>query len=237
MNILVLENENFQGMYLSKIIKENFLEVRVYEASSIKEAKKIVNSKNVIDLFFLDINLNIGSGLTLAKDIRKIERYELTPIVFISESVEYIMEALNEVNCFDYLVKPYFEEKAIKIVEKFLKHFNKKQENDYIFFKDISGEQIRVYYKDIIFLEYYLKKCIIHTKIGSVDVRTMGIDNIIKEINYKNIIRTHRSYAVNLDNIKEIKKVNSKLWEIGFYDYDKKADLSYNFKNNLPILK
>lgn len=57
MNILVLENENFQGMYLSKIIKENFLEVRVYEASSIKEAKKIVNSKNVIDLFFLDINL------------------------------------------------------------------------------------------------------------------------------------------------------------------------------------
>ena len=42
------------------------------------------------------------------------------------------MEALNEVNCFDYLVKPYFEEKAIKIVEKFLKHFNKKQENERI---------------------------------------------------------------------------------------------------------
>ena len=74
-------------------------------------------------------------------------------------------------------------------------------------------------------------------QIGSVNVRTNGIENIIKEINYKNIIRTHKSFAVNLDNIKEVKRINAKLWEVIFKDYDKTADLSYSFKNKLEIFK
>ena len=237
MNILIVEDNAYQRAYLSKIIKENFLDVRVYEASTIVEAKSIIDNKRVIDLLFLDINLNGDSGLSLAKDIRKIEKYEVTPIVFISGAIAYIIEALNEVNCFDYIVKPYFEKKVLLIVEKFLKNLNKIEEVNYKFFKDINGNQIRVYYKDILFLEYYMKSCIIHTKIGAINIRANGIDNLIKEINYKSIIRTHKSYAVNLDNIKEIKRLNPKLWEVGFYDYSKKADLSYSYKSNLPIFK
>lgn len=237
MNILVLEDDIYQRTYLSKIIEENFLDVRVYEAATEEEAKKIIDGNNNIDLFFLDINLNVGSGLSFAKDIRKIEKYEISPIVFISGQVSYIIEALNKVNCFDYLVKPYFKEKIVEIVEKFLRHLKNIEKNNYIFFKDIIGNQIKIYHKDIIFLEYYLKRCKVHTKTESINIRTSGLENIIKEINYKNIIRTHKSYAVNLDNIRDIRKINSKLWEISFYNYDKKADLSYSYKNNLPIFK
>ena len=49
MNVLVVENDDFQRMYISKIIQENFLDVRVYEASSVKEAKIIINSENEIE--------------------------------------------------------------------------------------------------------------------------------------------------------------------------------------------
>ena len=91
--------------------------------------------------------------------------------------------------------------------------------------------------KDILFLEYYLKKCVIHTKNRSINIKTNSIENVIKEINYKNFLRTHKSYAVNLDNVKEIKRINSKLWEVVFNDYDKTADLSYSFKNKLEIFK
>ena len=235
MNILVLEDEINQREMLKKCIEEKFLDVRVYEAESENEAKQIIESENIIDLFFLDTKLKKGSGF--AKSIRKIDKYEITPIVFISGQVSYIIEALNEVNCFDYLLKPYDIEKVFELVDKFLRHLKKVEKNNYIFFKDLNGNQIKIYHKDILFLEYYLKKCIIHTRVGSINIRTNGIDNIIKEINYKNILRTHKSYAVNLDNIKEITRINSKLWEVGFYDYDKKADLSYSFKNKLPIFK
>ena len=237
MNILVLEDEINQREMLKKCIEEKFLDVRVYEAESENEAKQIIESENIIDLFFLDTKLKKGSGLDFAKSIRKIDKYEITPIVFISGQVSYIIEALNEVNCFDYLLKPYDIEKVFELVDKFLRHLKKVEKNNYIFFKDLNGNQIKIYHKDILFLEYYLKKCIIHTRVGSINIRTNGIDNLIKEINYKNILRTHKSYAVNLDNIKEITRINSKLWEVGFYDYDKKADLSYSFKNKLPIFK
>lgn len=56
---------------------------------------------------------------------------------------------------------------------------------------------------------------------------------MINEINYKNIIRTHKSFAVNIDYLKEIRKVNTKLWEITFYNYDKVSELSYNYRNDL----
>lgn len=237
MNILVLEDEVYQREMLKKCIEEKFLDVRVYEAESEEEAKKIIDSGNIIDLFFLDTKLKEGSGLDFAKFIRQIDKYEISPIIFISGQVSYIVEALKEVNCFDYLLKPYALEKVFELVDKFLRHLKKIEKNNYIFFKDLNGNQIKIYHKDILFLEYYLKRCIIHTNIGSINIRTNGIDNIIREINYKNILRTHKSYAVNLDNIKEITRINSKLWEVGFYDYDKKADLSYSFKNNLPIFK
>ncbi|MGN0026586.1 MAG: LytR/AlgR family response regulator transcription factor [Clostridium sp.] len=237
MNILVLEDEVYQKKILKKCIEEKFLDVRVYEAESQVEAKKIIDSGNIIDLFFIDIKLKEGSALDFAKYLRKIEQYEISPIIFINGEVAYIIEAFKEVNCFDYLLNPYAIEKVFELVEKFLRHLKKIENKNYIFFKDINGNKIKINYKDILFLEHYLKRCIIHTKKGFINIRTNGIENIIKEINYKNILRTHKSYAVNLDNIKEIKRINSKLWEVVFYDYDKKADLSYSFKNNLPILK
>ena len=223
MNILVLQNEVYQSEMLKKCIEEKFLDVRVYEAESQVEAKKIISSGNIIDLFLLDTKLKEGSGLDFAKFIRKQEKYEVN--------------ALKETNCFDYLLKPYSIEKVFELLDKFLRHLKKIDNNKYIFLKDINGDQIKIYHKDILFLEYYLKKCVIHTKNRSINIKTNSIENVIKEINYKNFLRTHKSYAVNLDNVKEIKRINSKLWEVVFNDYNKTADLSYSFKNKLEIFK
>ena len=237
MNIVVLQNEVYQSEMLKKCIEEKFLDVRVYEAESQVEAKKIISSGNIIDLFLLDTKLKEGSGLDFAKFIRKQEKYEITPIIFISGEVSYIVNALKETNCFDYLLKPYSIEKVFELIDKFLRHLKKIDNNKYIFLKDINGDQIKIYHKDILFLEYYLKKCVIHTKNRSINIKTNSIENVIKEINYKNFLRTHKSYAVNLDNVKEIKRINSKLWEVVFNDYNKTADLSYSFKNKLEIFK
>ncbi len=237
MNILVLEDEYYQREMLKVSLEKKFFDIKVYEVGTEEEAKEIINKVSNIDLFFIDIKLNEGSGLNFAKYIRKIEKYEVTPVVFISGEISYIIEAIQKVNCFDFLVKPYSIEKVYEIVEKFQRHLKKVQNSNYIFFKDVLGSKIKVYYKDILFLEYYFKKCKIHTKIETIDIRTNSIEKIIKEINYKNIIRTHKSYAVNLDNIKEIKRINSKLWEVAFENYDKTADLSYSYKNKLEIFK
>ena len=66
MNILLVEDEKIQREALASIIKSNFVDVRIYEAASEKEAIKIVNQKD-IHLFFIDIHLKDSSGLELAK--------------------------------------------------------------------------------------------------------------------------------------------------------------------------
>lgn len=68
---------------------------------------------------------------------------------------------------------------------------------------------------------------------GEYRIKSDGLNKVIDEINYKNIVRTHKSFAVNIDHLKEIRKINSKLWELSFYNYNKTSELSYNYKNNL----
>ncbi len=72
MNILLVEDEKIQREALASIIKSNFVDVRIYEAASKKEALKIINEKDV-HLFFIDIHLKDSSGLELAKKIRQHE--------------------------------------------------------------------------------------------------------------------------------------------------------------------
>lgn len=230
MNILIVEDDTLQSSLLRKMIEMNYIDIRVYEARSKKEAMSVIE-KVEIDLFFLDINLKDSSGLRLGENIRKIKKYELVPIVFVSGEISYIVEALKKVNCHDYITKPYKMESILKIIDKFFKHKNEIVDENYIWFNTVDGIKVKIYIKDIIFIEYYLRRCIIHTLYGGYRIQSNGLNKIISEINYKNIIRTHKSFAVNLEHIKEIRQLNSKLWEISFYNYDKTSELSYSYKN------
>lgn len=236
MNILLAEDAEIQRSYFRKIIEMNYTDFEVYEAENEKESMDIIE-KVEIDIFFLDIKLKENSGLELAENIRKIEKYELVPIVFISGQIGYIIDALKKVNCHDFITKPYDIDDITKIIDKFLRHKEKTDNENYTYFKTIDEIEIKVHNKEIIFIEYYLKKCTIHTVFGEYNIKSNGLEKLINEINYKNIIRTHKSFAVNLDHLKEIRKVNPKLWEVSFKNYNEKADLSYNYRENIKRIK
>ncbi len=236
MNILLVEDDLIQSTYFKKIVEMKYIDVRVYEAESAKESMRIIEKVD-IDIFFLDIKLKGISGLELAENIRKIVKYELSPIVFISGQIGYIIDALKKVNCHDFITKPYHIDDVAKIIDKFLRHKNKVTNENYTNFKTRDGIEININKKEILFIEYYLKKCIMHTRVGKYNIKSNGLEKLITEINYKNIIRTHKSFAVNLDYLKEIRKVKPKLWEISFKNYNEKADLSYNYKDNIEGIK
>ena len=116
MNILLVEDERIQREALASIIKSNFVDVRIYEAASKKEAMKIINEKD-IHLFFIDIHLKDSSGLELAKKIRQHENHSLTGIVFVTGELVHIIEAFKNIHCYDFIVKPYKEKDIINIVD------------------------------------------------------------------------------------------------------------------------
>lgn len=79
------------------------------------------------DAFFLDIQLHDYSGLLLAEQIRTIDEYQLTPIVFITAIPVYELKAFRNIHCYDYIVKPFNEDKVRRVFETIIKHGVKKK--------------------------------------------------------------------------------------------------------------
>ena len=118
MNILVLEDEKSQRDALVKIIEKNFLDSKVYSSESLAKARQFLTEKR-FDLFLLDIEVLDGSGIEFAKKIRKIDKYKLTGIVFITANLIHMLEAFKEIHCYDFLIKPYNERNVLDIIKLF----------------------------------------------------------------------------------------------------------------------
>ena len=90
--------------------------------------------------------------------------------------------------------------------------------------------------KDIIFIEYLSRRCVIHTTKGVLTTREYTLNKISTLISCENIVQTHKSFLVNCTYIQKIEKEYYKLWKIHFDSIDDTALLSLNYKNNLMEL-
>ena len=72
---MVVEDVKEQREALVKMIERNYIDSRIYSTDSVKKALQIATKKD-INLFILDIELIDGSGLDLAKELRKMNKYD-----------------------------------------------------------------------------------------------------------------------------------------------------------------
>lgn len=233
MNILVVEDIKEQRESLVKILERNFIDCRVYSCDSVRKALEIAREKE-INLFLLDIELSDGSGMELAREIRNIKKYILTGIVFITSNIIHIMEAFKGIHCYDFLVKPYKEEDVKDIVDIFCKNTNNtNKEGNYIVITIDGCITTKVYYEDIVYIEYCNRNCIITTKNDTIIAKGYGLNKILKKINYDNIIQCHKAFAVNKKYIDKIVKVQSKIWDIYFWNCEDIIPVGYKYKDDI----
>lgn len=231
MNILLVEDEKIQREALASIIKSNFVDVRIYEAVSKKEALKIIGEKDV-HLFFIDIRLKDSSGLDLAKKIRQHDNHSLTGIVFVTGELIHIIEAFKNIHCYDFIVKPYKEKDIINIVDVFLNStpLRSIKEGKYSFIDIDSNISIKLYHNDIIYIEYIDKCCYIHTMSGIYNIKRTSLVKLLKSLSDDEIIQTHRSFAVNMKYVTEIEKTYEKVWGIKMRGSEDIVLLSYTYR-------
>lgn len=121
LNILYIEDEENIRKNIKKTLE--MLVNNVFDASNIKDAKKILENKR-IDIIISDINLEEENALYFIKDIRK--DYFNNPIILLSAYTDkdYLLEA-TKLKLVDYLVKPIdfktlnsaIEKAAIELIE------------------------------------------------------------------------------------------------------------------------
>lgn len=232
MNILIVEDDNIQRQNFTKMMQGIKQNLTIYEAEDKDDALKISN-ENIIDIFYIDIFLKNSSGLDLAIDLRKIYKYEFSWIIFLTTHVEYITQAFKEVHCYDYILKPYDKEKLLDISNRIISRSgsNTVVERKYAIFDLKEGIFIKVYVDEILFIEVNSRTCTVHTKKGSYEVKGISLKHSLKLINSNAIVKSHKSFAVNINYITKIVKLNIKSYELYFDDYEKTALLSYKCKN------
>ncbi len=166
--------------------------------------------KEKIDLIFLDINMPDITGIDLIKNI------EQKPLViFTTAYSEYAIEGF-ELSAVDYLIKPFLFERFFKAVNKAYEYYSLKNKrnltiseekthtNDYIFVKaDYSS--VKIYLKDILYLEGLKDYVKIHTKEKKI-LTLITMKKIEEKLPSTNFIRVHRSFIVALDKIESIQR-------------------------------
>ncbi|HBA50322.1 MAG TPA: DNA-binding response regulator [Lachnospiraceae bacterium] len=150
------------------------------------------------DILLLDIEMNGISGISLAKRIRR-ERHR-TEIIFITSHFEFISEGY-EVDALHYLTKPVPEEKLAAVLDRAAERLG--QEPSYVIIA-CEGETVKLYEKDILYVESFLHYISIHTTKKEYRIKE-NISGFEEKLS-ADFFRIHRSYLVSLKYIIRISR-------------------------------
>lgn len=241
-SVILVEDDYMQRELLKRILLSAYESVKIYEADSESSALDIIEN-NDINMFFIDISLKESSGLNLAIKIRSIPKYEFRQIIFLTTNVEYILQAFKQIHCYDYLLKPYNKDEIQAIFNKIIsneissldnRNDNLNQTVDREILINLkNGIYMEIKLADIIFIEIKVRNCEITTAHGVYISNNMSLKKILELIDCKDIIQSHRAFAINKNYICKIEKLDIKLNTVHFYKTSKTALLGYKFKDNI----
>lgn len=206
-------------------------------ANNMKDAVEKINNLD-FDVAFLDINIPGGSGIELCNIIKN--KQNRAEIIFITAYDEYAVKAF-EFKAVDYLLKPINENRFDETINRLRDIFKYKRANN-----KISSLELENILKKVIKQKERTIPCEINGKIILIDINEVFyffIENdktFLKtssnqyEINYTlnelekmtDFLRTHRSFLVNPNKVKEIHP-----WFNGTYKLIMKDDK----KSEIPV--
>ena len=207
---LIVDDEPLAIKILTDYVSQvPFLELVASYTNPIKAIKTLREEK--IELLFLDIEMDELTGIQLLKSLTR------KPIVIFTTAFDsYALEGYD-LNVTDYLLKPISFERFIKAIDKAVNQLNPDRKghiqkdsmisnpmDDFLFVKTES-KLLKVFFKDIFFVEGQGDYLMIHTE----EKRIMTLQNFTsleKILPTENFIRVHRSYVVAFDKIESIER-------------------------------
>lgn len=209
--ILIVEDDPIISRGLAKIANSIDHELELIITGHAEEALSYAKQGDV-NAFFLDIQLKDYSGLLLGKKIRKIDAYQLTPIVFITAIPTKELLAFKEVHCYDYIVKPFSEEEVKKVFKTIIYHGISEKANKGSVLKLKQKEYTYIIQQEgIIYIESMNRKLSIRTINDEFTVSTYTLNQILDELT-TGFVQCHRGYIINSSYIEKIDKADNLIY-------------------------
>lgn len=156
---------------------------------------------NSVDMVFLDIEMPETSGLEILRTI------ELPQVVVVSGKKEYAVDAFD-FNVTDFLYKPISYERFLVAVDKANKigqNFDHREDDPTAFFLKEGVKFVKVNIDDITYIEAVGDYVSIYTVNGRYTILST-MKNVEAKLKKFNFIRVHRSYIVNIKQIRKIEE-------------------------------
>lgn len=159
-----------------------------------------------IDLFIVDIILNSNipgdvSGINFVENIREIEKYEFTPIIFTTSLEDADLYSYAQLHCYRYFEKPYDNEEFVEVVKQALRFKTVKEERRFYNYKK-EGIYYSVVVNDIVYIKNNRNNIFINCANGEIiEAPYQSINTILLHLNSKRFLKCNKNTIVNADYI------------------------------------
>lgn len=149
------------------------------------------------DILFLDIIMPGESGISTAKEIRQYDN--VVKIIFLTSSSEYAVQSYS-VGAYFYQMKPIYTESFFRLMDSAIDDCEKSLQRSLIL-KCRDGIS-RIDLDKLEYCEVRGRTLSFHMKNGSVLESTGKLSDLCRELaQYKNYLRLHRSFLINMEYI------------------------------------
>ena len=203
--ILIVDDEKPIRERLVEIARDVNPNVDVLSAGTVDESLSIAREHD-IRVFFLDIRLaGDEDGIELAKELRKIKKYEFSMIVFVTSMSDRRLEAFMDTHCYDFLVKDVIREDVLReSMRSMLVEYMKKDDKGKIVL-DLSNSQRHLKFDDILYLEYENRTVFIQTYEERIEYKQKSLKQLTRNL-ANCFVRASKNMVVNMNNVDMIDK-------------------------------
>lgn len=211
-NVLIIEDDKACLNALAELTRKCDAAGAVFCADNSAQAYQYAMEEE-IDLFLIDIVLDTGkpsdvSGMVFADRIRAIDRYEFTPMIFITSLVDEQMSAFHRLHCFDYIEKPFDMEKVRQIIEKALKAPMAEDRGKEVLYYKKEGVLFAMNVDEIKYIETHFRTVTVHTTEETIEMPYATNRQLLKDLPRKYFIQCSRNVILNRMHIEYIDKAN-----------------------------
>lgn len=198
LRVIIVDDEPYAIRELRYLLEEYSDFEICGEGRTREECLKLV-AKVQPDVVFLDIELQGENGIDIAKEINRIN--EDIYIVFATAYSQYAVDAFS-VEAFDYILKPFEDERIIEVVERIRRTIEPKSLPGFI----TAWKEDRMVVlspSEIVYCCIEDEKTVIKSLKGEYTV-PLTLSSLEKKLSPLGFMRTHKSFIVNLGHIDEI---------------------------------
>lgn len=211
LKIITADDDPGMRLIMSKLVEKADGYIHAGEAD---DGEKLIELYDNVhpDVVFMDVEMPGKTGIECARYIQDKDPH--TVIVFATAHEEYMKSAF-EVYAFDYLVKPFKAERALKTLALIRERLSSKEAEHIAALPKIKPAAKKLMLKhrdgmsfldltDILLIQREDRTTVIHTVSGAKYITADSLSELDERLPDDMFFRTHKSYIVNLAHIESI---------------------------------